>query len=378
MNLGLALLISGNYAEGLAEYEWRSQRSSLDKSSPHFFPHPLWDGNDLQGRTLLVFGEQGFGDLIQFIRYIPQIKARAGQNCKLIFDCQSSLNRLFSNICGLHLAPRNMPLPKFDVRISLLSLPYLLGTTLETIPATVPYLSVAEDINLGAIQKISDRQAQLKVGLVWTSKQTHSTAPKRSCHLTSLLPLFDLQDIHFYGLQKEVSDADRQLISQQHLKLTDLSDYLGDFADTAAIVNHLDLIITVDTSVAHLAGALGKPVWVLLPFAPDWRWLLDCEDSPWYPTMRLFRQTQIDNWESAIDRVAVALSSLVARDDVNIDVMVFPQMEELCQSVAEVPNLDKLFTEARAHHLAGELKEAETLFQGYFSINRSTMKLGIC
>ncbi|WP_019503036.1 tetratricopeptide repeat protein [Pseudanabaena sp. PCC 6802] len=393
LNLSLALLLQGNYAEGLAEYEWRSQRSGLDKDSPHFFPHPVWDGQDLQGRTLLIYSEQGFGDLIQFIRYIPIAKARCGSNGKIIFDCQEPVRRLFEPFIdktGIEIRPRNLPLPHFDIRASLLSLPHILGTTLDTIPAPEQYLSIGKDINPEAIRKIGERRSLLKVGLVWASKQTHSTAPKRSCHLSSLLPLFDLvkdlangqTNIHFYVLQKEISDADRPLMEQYQAELTDLSNYLGDFADTAAIIDRLDLVITVDTSVAHLAGAMGKPVWVMLPLAPDWRWLLEREDSPWYPTMRLFRQDKTGDWQGAIERIAIAVRELLSIDLTNSHMKSAKSSKSSKPTKpsksskksnkrnkspypveSPLPNLDILIQEAIAHHKAGKLAEAEVIYQ---------------
>jgi predicted O-linked N-acetylglucosamine transferase (SPINDLY family)/ADP-heptose:LPS heptosyltransferase/glycosyltransferase involved in cell wall biosynthesis len=399
LNLSLALLLQGNYAEGLAEYEWRSQRSGLDKSSPHFFPHPIWDGKDLQGRTLLIYCEQGFGDLIQFIRYIPIVRTRCGSNSKIIFDCQEPVRRLFEPFVSntdIEIRPRDLPLPHFDIKASLLSLPHILGTTLDTITASAKYLAVGNDINPDVVSRIGDCQALLKVGLVWASKQTHSTAPKRSCHLPSLLPLFDLANelsngqtnIHFYVLQKDISDADRQLVEQYQAKLTDLSNYLGDFADTAAIIDRLDLVITVDTSVAHLAGAMGKPTWVMLPFAPDWRWMLEREDSPWYPTMRLFRQDRAGNWQGVIDRVDIALRELSdgiaanfdRRDRQSLRSAKSPKPSKAPKpskspkksnkhgtksSQVESPqsDIDALLQEAIAHHNSGRLTEAETIYR---------------
>ncbi|MBC6481656.1 MAG: tetratricopeptide repeat protein [Hormoscilla sp. GM7CHS1pb] len=342
-NLGIALLQVGDLKKGFAEYEWRWQSPDFAKNkSLHNFPQPRWNGEDLQGRTIAIYTEQGFGDAIQFIRYIPLVKARGA---RVIFECEPALMRLFTTVEGIdQLVEWGAQLPAFDVHTSLMSLPHLLGAgetpaPTETIPAQVPYLwkpqypypqgygytnkarlrglessqsaqadfvPVAPGFTLGAAPGQGD--LPIKVGIVWGCKPTHGTAYKRSCSLEEFLPLFDFPGVAFYSLQK---GPQVQEISQFSDKIISLDPLLHDFADTAAIIAQLDLVISIDTAVAHLAGAMGKPVWVLLPFAPDWRWMLKRTDSPWYPTMRLFRQSQLGNWSEVFVAVKIALQSFL-------------------------------------------------------------------
>ncbi|MCT7968070.1 tetratricopeptide repeat protein [Laspinema sp. D1] len=296
-NLGFALLMTGDYSRGFAEYEWRNQRQ--DETS-QFSLLPAWDGSDFSGKTLLLYTELGFGDSIQFIRYLPQVAQRGG---RVILQCPKSLIPLFSTLPCDRLIPTGEPLPPFDITASLMSLPYLLGTTLDTIPATVPYLTPPNP------PSVILESPHFKVGIVWAGSPRYGNQRNRSCPLEHLLPLGEIPGVTLYSLQKG------QPLENPPATLTDLSAQLEDFADTAGAIAQLDLVITIDTAVAHLAGALGKPVWVLLPFAPDWRWMRDRSDSPWYPTLRLFRQTQPGNWQEVCDRVAVALGDRVSHPD---------------------------------------------------------------
>jgi len=304
-NLGIALLQMGDLKNGFAEYEWRWQSPDFAKNkSLHNFPQPRWDGSDLQGRTIAIYTEQGFGDAIQFIRYIPLVKARGA---RVIFECEPALMRLFATVEGIdQLVEWGAQLPAFHVHTSLMSLPHLLGTTLETIPAQVPYLYGSEASE--ALKRLLRTDLPIKVGIVWGCKPTHGTAHKRSCSLGEFSPLLDIPGVAFYSLQKgpQVRELD-----QFQDKIISLDPMLQDFADTAAIIAQLDLVISIDTAVAHLAGAMGKPVWVLLPFAPDWRWMLHRTDSPWYPTMGLFRQSQPGDWSGVFVAVKTALQSFL-------------------------------------------------------------------
>jgi tetratricopeptide (TPR) repeat protein len=302
LNLGLALLLSGDLRSGFTEYEWR--QSCAEVQRPHIPSSQLWDGINLEGKEILVYSEQGLGDTIQFIRYLSLVEARGG---KVSFVCHPSLQRLFSNVGGIHqLLPEVTDL---DIYAPLLSLPYILGTTLETIPSQAPYLSVPDGIQPPIILEIMQKQYDLKVGLVWTSNNPNPNSLKRSCPLSHFLKLVDIPKISFYGLQKDLIATDQDLLAQNQEKITDLSDRLEDFAATATIIEQLDLVISIDTAVAHLAGAMAKPIWVLLPFAPDWRWMLQRSDSPWYPTMRLFRQDSPNDWEGVVNKVYDALQS---------------------------------------------------------------------
>ena len=304
-NLGIALLQVGDFKNGFAEYEWRWESPDFAKNkSLHTFDRPRWDGSDLQGRTILIYTEQGFGDAIQFIRYIPLVKARGG---RVIFECEPALMRLFATVEGIdQLVEWAKELPAFHVHTSLMSLPHLLGTTLETIPAQVPYLW--ENVASEALKRLLRTDLPIKVGIVWGCKPTHGTAHKRSCSLSEFLPLLDFGGVAFYSLQKGPQVQD---LKQIEGKVISLDPVLHDFADTAATIAQLDLVISIDTAVAHLAGAMGKPVWVLLPFAPDWRWMLKRTDSPWYPTMRLFRQSQLGNWSDVFAALKAALQSFL-------------------------------------------------------------------
>ncbi|MEG5080507.1 tetratricopeptide repeat protein [Microcoleus sp. AT8-B4] len=314
LNLSLALLLVGDLENGLAEYEWRWQIKEFHTGHSCFLTgpdnsvsareyRPLWDGSDLLGKTILLHAEQGLGDSLQFIRYAAIVKNKGG---RVIVGCYPQLHRLFATVEGIDLLiVKGEPLPEFDVQAPMLSLPYILGTNLQTIPANTAYLSPPAGAEFGLLP---DRT--LKVGIVWAGNPKHRKNKQRSCSLSQFLPLLDVSGVSFYSLQKEVSEADRALLNQR--SIVDLSPHFGDLADTAAAIAKLDLVISVDTAVAHLAGALGKPVWILLAFSPDWRWLLQREDSPWYPTARLFRQHQRGDWEDVFDRVAEALGAVAA------------------------------------------------------------------
>ncbi|MBE9092642.1 tetratricopeptide repeat protein [Tychonema sp. LEGE 07203] len=313
LNLSLALLLAGDLENGLAEYEWRWKINEFKIGHSCFMTgpentvaareyRPLWDGSNLHGKTILLHAEQGLGDSIQFVRYAAIVKNKGG---RVIVGCYPQLQRLFATVDGIDLLiVRGEPLPEFDVQVPMLSLPYVLGTTLETIPANTAYLSGIAGAEFGLLP---DRN--LKVGIVWAGNPKHRKNMQRSCSLSQFLPLLDVSGVSFYSLQKEVSQADRALLDRT--PIVDLSRHLGDLADTAAAIAELDLVICVDTAVAHLAGALGKPVWILLAFSPDWRWLLEREDSPWYPTARLFRQPSRGDWEGVFDRVVQSLCRLV-------------------------------------------------------------------
>ncbi|TAG92647.1 MAG: tetratricopeptide repeat protein [Oscillatoriales cyanobacterium] len=300
LRLALALLLTGNLERGFAEYEWRWKTQELE---PRYFAQPLWDGGDLQGKTILLHPEQGLGDTIHFIRYAALVKQKGG---KVIVACHQSLKRLFEGVTGIdHVAARPKDLPDFQVQAPLMSLPQILGTTWENLPVNIPY--VAPPQNAKFLIKPSN---QLKVGIVWAGGSLHRKNNERSCKLSDFMQFLDIAGATFYSLQKDLSPGDRTLLNQQQIQ--DLSEELGDFADTAAIISQLDLVICVDTSVAHLAAALGKPVWILLSFVPDWRWMLEREDSPWYPTVRLFRQQKVGDWDGVCDRIKTALQDTVS------------------------------------------------------------------
>jgi Flp pilus assembly protein TadD/ADP-heptose:LPS heptosyltransferase/glycosyltransferase involved in cell wall biosynthesis len=307
-NLALALLAIGDFRSGFIEHEWRWH---TEKWKPALFSCLLWDGSDLAGKTIMLHAEQGFGDTIQFIRYLPFVKARGG---RIVAACQPPLRPLLECIPEIeHLIVPGEDLPEFQVQIPLMSLPWLFETTLETVPASVPYLPVPKRDRLKLELPSGTR---LKVGVVWASGQRGTGRlssrfyEQKSCSLTTCTELLSIPEISFYSLQVGQNANDFVQLNGAYL-LQDLSPQINDFADTAALIDQMDLVISVDTAVAHLAGALGKPVWVLLPFASDWRWMRDRQDIPWYPTMRLFRQSQPGDWEGVIDRVAQMLKAVV-------------------------------------------------------------------
>ncbi|MBW4579432.1 MAG: tetratricopeptide repeat protein [Tildeniella nuda ZEHNDER 1965/U140] len=310
-NRSLILLTEGNYHQGFPEYEWRLKTQEFP---PCPFRQPLWDGSDLTGRTILLHAEQGLGDTIQFIRYAAIVAQRGG---RIVLTCHQPLMRLLSTVPEIaQLVPLGYPVPNFDVYAPLMSLPGILGTTLETVPAQIPYLTppaesrvqLAIPPRLKELAKQPDQSHQppLKVGIVWSGGHLYKKNQSRSCPLMHFQRLLQLPDIAYYSLQKGIAQINLAELGWES-QVQDLSSQLSDLADTAAAIAQLDLVITVDTSIAHLAGALGKPVWVLLTFLPDWRWMLHREDTPWYPTMRLFRQTQPDDWQGVLDRLSQAL-----------------------------------------------------------------------
>lgn len=287
-----ALLISGDLRAGFAAYDpWR-----LGLAPPRSNPLPDWDGTDLSDRRILLYAEAGagFGDLIQFSRYAPLVAQQARQT---ILECPELLYRLFQTIPGVQCVPIGQPMPEVDCQVSLLSLPQRYGTELSTIPTAMPYL--LPPVTGGPSLLAGER----KIGLVWGGNPNHRHDSVRSCPFPLMQRLLTVPHWTFYSLQKGPHQAELT----HDLPIHDLSSGLQDFADTAQVIQQLDLVITVDTSVAHLAGALGKPVWILLARNPDWRWLLDREDSPWYPTARLFRQAPGQGWDVLCDRVMVAL-----------------------------------------------------------------------
>lgn len=300
-----ALLISGNLQQGFAEYDpWRLGLSSQDRS----FTQPAWQGADLGGQSILLYPEAGagLGDTLQFVRYAPLVAQRGG---RVIVECQEPLLRLLRRMEGIEkVVVSGGALPAFEVQASLLSLPHILGTTLETIPNAVPYLAASKR---SSFQIPVSGNPCLKVGLVWGGNPEHLQDRDRSCPLPEFQAFLQIPDIAFYSLQKGAHRS--ELASLKEGPIADLSDRLGDFADTATAIAQLDLVITVDTAVAHLAGAMGKPVWILLSFAPDWRWLMKRTDSPWYPTARLFRQPRRQDWASVCNQVAIALQREIAQ-----------------------------------------------------------------
>lgn len=287
-----ALLLKGDYAKGWREYEWRWAVPAF-AGTIRKFPQPVWDGLPLAGRTLFLYAEQGFGDTLQFARY-ADVAARTGGN--VILECQPALARLMRSAAGVaQVVAHGDPLSAFDCHAPLLSVPRLVGTTLKTVPANVPYLA-AEPAPARTWRKRLAGEPGLKVGVAWRGTAERRGNPARACPLSAFRPFLESRDFRLYSLQKEIAAADRPLPAG----LADLSAALADFADTAAVVEALDLVVSIDTAVAHLAGALGKPTFLLLSTAGDWRWLTKRRDSPWYPSMRIFRQARPGDWTAVV------------------------------------------------------------------------------
>jgi tetratricopeptide (TPR) repeat protein len=304
--LGLILLLKGEFPEGWREFEWR-WRTAEFRARRRSFTQPLWDGSKLHGKRILLHAEGGLGDAIQFIRYLPAIANSGGQ---ILLEATPQLRRLFATLPHVQqFIPAGEELPDFDVHCPLMSLPLAFNTELSTVPAQVPYLLADRGRADQWRSRMPEDHELLKVGLVWAGRAYPD--PGRSIPLELLAPLGQISGIWMCSLQRYESPAVRPP-ALPGMKIVDWTAELEDLADTAALIWGLDLIITVDTVVAHLAGAMGKRVWVLLQFAPDWRWLLDRPDCPWYPKMRLFRQPKAGDWESAVRDVARELESLAA------------------------------------------------------------------
>jgi hypothetical protein len=297
-NLGMILLKIGDFQRGWRECEHRWQTK---KFNPINCPHPQWKGEKITDKTLLIHTEQGTGDTIQFIRYIPLV-AKLCQN--IIVICPQELKELLATVQGIDkiYTAGNISLNQFDYYIPLMSLPYIFQTTLETIPVNIPYFNLSEITKNDQINS-----PKLKVGITWAGSPTHVDDHNRSCKLTDFLPFLTIPNIEFYSLQIGEKSKELNELSPE-IKITDLSQKINNYLDTANIIKQLDLIITVDTSIAHLAGALGAKVWTLLCYNPDWRWLMNINYSPWYPNMKLFRQTEPKNWSEVIKKVIQELT----------------------------------------------------------------------
>jgi tetratricopeptide (TPR) repeat protein len=305
-NLGLTRLQMGDFAQGWKDYESRWQESLQLRTRPEF-TQPLWLGAEsLKGKTILLHAEAGLGDTLQFCRYAKTVAARGA---RVVLQVQRPLVTLLTALAGAHkVLPNGARLPAFDYHCPLMSLPLAFKTTLKTIPADVPYVH-SDPARVAQWRKRLGRKTKHpRIGLVWRGNPAHRNDPNRSLALADLLPLLQ-HKAEWISLQQTVSDSDAALLAQ-HNGIRHFGAQLKDFADTTALVELMDWVITVDTSVAHLAGAKGKPLWILLPFNPDWRWLLARNDSPWYPSARLFRQPAIGDWASVIAKAGKALKSM--------------------------------------------------------------------
>lgn len=298
-DLALALLMKGDLEAGFEEYEWRWR---LAENPPRRFNKPAWNGDPLDGRTILLHAEQGLGDSIQFARYVAQVAERSG---RVVLECQKPLANLFATLEGpTEIATRGEALPEFDLHAPLLSLPRIFKTGLDKIPVNESYL--AADPKLGQKFAATFDAESFNIGLVWAGKPTHRNDRNRTAGIEPFITLLGIPDCAFHSLQIGPRASDIQATGCTGL-IRNHADTIEDFADTAALVSALDLVISVDTSVCHLVGALGKPCWVVVPYTPDWRWLIEREDSPWYPSFRLFRQESFGDWPGVFARIAAEL-----------------------------------------------------------------------
>ena len=308
-NQSLLFLLLGDFFQGWRLYEWRLKRQA---TKPIFSIHNhgqafSWRGDECIARMrLLLHSEQGLGDTIQFFRFVPQVLALGAE---IILQVPKPLTRLFAttNLPVTLIAKDDSP-PHFEAYCPLMSLPYTLKTCVETIPADIPYLT-ADEHKVSEWKKRLGSDERIRVGLVWSGAKDHENDANRSIELDQLLAMLDLP-VAWHSLQKEYRESDMQLLKQESRIQRHEVD-LHDFADTAALIEALDLVISVDTSVAHLAGAIGKKVWILLPHIPDYRWMLDRDDSPWYPTAKLFRQNETREWRNVLSRVKIELQDLL-------------------------------------------------------------------
>lgn len=295
----LTYLMAGDFKTGFAEYD---SRWSLEKSPPRKFKQAQWDGSPLSGRTLFIHREQGFGDAMQFIRLVSAVKKFYGGS--VVLECQPELITLFEKVEGIdQLVPFGQRPPDFDVWIPLMSLARILKIDQDSIPGIVPYLHPRKE-NRFRIRP--SPIGGLNIGMVWAGSPTHQNDRRRSVNVEKFLPLMAHQGVTLFSLQKGDRSKDITLKGARGL-IVDAGHEIKNFADTASLISQLDLVISVDTSVVHLACAMGKPVWLLLPYTPDWRWMLERDDSPWYPSLRIFRQEKPGDWEGVFERVYLAL-----------------------------------------------------------------------
>lgn len=309
-NRGIACLSVGDFARGWADYEWRWQTKEF---TPRKFAQPAWRGEELAGKTVLVYAEQGFGDSLHFVRYLPLLQARGA---RVVFECKPAMPQLLKNVSGIdELVAGGQPLPPFDFHAAIMSLPHLLRLPDPSDSPPPPYVFADEHL-------IAHWKAELagisgvKVGINWQGRPTHKRDRFRSVPLAQFLPLAQIPNVRLFSLQKGFGVEQLQS-SPAREKIVDLGSRLdestGAFMDTAAVLHNLDLVITCDTALAHLAGALGRPVWLALSAMPDWRWLLTGETTVWYPTMRIFRQHKLGEWNSVFAQISAALSLLLSQ-----------------------------------------------------------------
>ena len=347
-HLGIALihLLQGELVEGFAEYRWRQR---LPECQPRKFAQPYWWGGDAVGKTILIYAEQGLGDVLHFVRYLPLLVAKGA---RVLLICDPTLHPLLRGMDGVTLVQPNVR-PEFDCHVSLLDLPDLFGTKLDNIPASVPYLHAPQQRLLPPPLP----GCRLRIGIVWAGNPKHNNSRNRDCAVEQFLPLLGRRGVELFSLQVGEPSAALAACGGDIL-ITPLGSHLRDMGVTAAVMAELDLVITVDTAAAHLAGALGRPTWLLLPYAPDWRWMLDRDDTPWYPGMRLFRQPQPGDWDSVFAAVGQVLDVLL---------QVRPNQVSIAPEVVEQAR--QIRNRASARYNGGHLQGAKTLLRSAMQLN---------
>jgi tetratricopeptide (TPR) repeat protein len=302
-NKSTALLLTGQFEQGWREYQWRLGSGRGTNAGARDFVQPLWHGGaPIVDETLLIYSEQGLGDTLQFCRYARRV---ASLGARVILEVQESLAGLLGSLEGVsQVVPKGAPLPDFDRHCPLMSLPLAFGTRLKTIPGDSPYLS-CDPAAIARWRRRLGADIRPRIGLAWSGNSAHVNDHRRSIALHDVLAQLP-RDFQYVSLQTEVREADLEAL-EHHDGILHFADELRDFGETAALCECLDLVISVDTSAAHLSGALGKRTWLLLPVNPDWRWLLSRDDSPWYPSLRLYRQSGADDWQGVLERVAADL-----------------------------------------------------------------------
>lgn len=295
-NMGIAMLSSGDLPGGFARYEWRKRHPQFARQF-RALPTPEWDGGPLEGKRLLVLAEQGMGDALMFVRYASVLTARGAT---VWYACDRRLVPLLKDAPGVAAAvPNSLDLPRHDVWVDQMSLPLLCGTTLETIPSPGPYLAADRRLVAKWRARLGGGMAgAVRIGVAWAGNPLHLNDRNRSCPIDAFRPVLGLAGVEGVSLQVGPRAAEAAALG-----LPDWSAELADFAQTAALVETLDLVVTVDTSVAHLAAAMGKPTWIMLPHCAEWRWLQGCDDTPWYETVRLFRQQRPGDWDSCAQEI---------------------------------------------------------------------------
>jgi tetratricopeptide (TPR) repeat protein len=308
-NEGMSRMLAGDFQRGWQKLEW-GWIAARQRYIKRNFPQPLWlASNETAGKTVLLHAEQGFGDMIQFCRYVPRVAERGA---RVIFEVYEPLRELMSTLPGVaQIVSTGKPLPDFDMHCSMMSLPLALGAESTTILSQTPYLRASPQAVMDWNGRLGPRHRP-RIGLAWSGLPAHDNDHNRSMRLSAFLPPLEGFDATYVSLQREVREVDAPML-QGRSDILHFGEELKTYADTAALIANLDLVISVDTSVAHLAGALAKPVWILLPYIPDWRWLLDRDDSPWYPTARLFRQDETRGWDGVMARVHIALDDCLRR-----------------------------------------------------------------